>query len=967
MRNWIGGFALLFVLLIIFFVTRYSRPIPRQVELDVIEGEVIVSQGDQKQTVKANESIAAISGNLEEKRTPLPETPAPAELAPTIRIASQPINPTPELYSFNIDLVDALGDPIPNGILKIASQTFRSTSSKGQIRNLEKGNFTLIASAEGYREVTAGIQVPDAIPSQIQLEYLCNFEIAVQKGFEGKFPYAGAEVSLYEGMPVQRPVQNSMHLQDASNDPEHAILHLERRERKIQVTDMSKVSWSVESVRTDREQWDDVQRGTELYGFQKEYPRGGLQPIDNSMLRLWDSIALIHPGKTWCDDQGVGTWSVNDFGYLLFKRNNNYPFFLLRGSSGFETTKEIAKSITNHLGKCRFENLPPRIYYVKAHKNDWQSEPRMLLPIDHSVTICLPDAGDEGTVRVSVRRKDEEKITYYEMWDSRISGADVQLKAIGKHIILSATMQWVDYFIHRVPVGNYQLTITPPNYLNANPPSQTMEIRVQQPLTWVDVSFDLNYGLTLSGTVLEQKKQIPVTNYPLILQDKNVSGYSLKNFAEYARIKTDAKGNFSFPSLQPGDYRITSDPNQAKETGYIHPSAYNVSAVKTIEEPVISLKNENVKDITYPVVPSSIVHLSGIVIKENGEPVGNAILTLKQYGNPSLIAGNADQIEDEWPGGNFIYSQSPKDLKIVLVQVAKADGSFDIEMALPGEIKPAPIVLIAENSPPPIHPLILRDNGQIESLASRTLEQGPLDRGQVVLTLREKEDIPNIKIVLEPAEKGGCNVVGTIRTPEGQIPPYVEAYTIYVTQDHPDHPMDRSGRYRLTSDTQPNSEGTYQVHWLKPGPFTLRLDPANPKQEKNKVPPIPRIFSMRQFNLQMPVNRTTLQHDIVLELENYIQGRIIDENGNPLPGVQVYARFPDEPIGWIHGADDTNENGDFLMTVNPENEYDLYVAKPDQYDYWYEPILKGLKAPIDNLIFQIKSDSAKQVQQDKSQ
>ena len=190
------------VLVVLYFVLMTDDEPPvgpvKDVEIEVESGEVTFSNGKETQTIRAGENLAARPDGLlaaaTAAATPLPALPTPV--------------PTPTAMPegvLAVRLVDALGDPIPNGIIELASKTYESVTSEFLIRDVSAGIYAIQARAEGYQGTTSTVHIPTEDCQVITLEYLCSFEIFVHSDREQKIPVSGVEFSLIEGPKPPRP------------------------------------------------------------------------------------------------------------------------------------------------------------------------------------------------------------------------------------------------------------------------------------------------------------------------------------------------------------------------------------------------------------------------------------------------------------------------------------------------------------------------------------------------------------------------------------------------------------------------------------------------------------------------------------------------------------------------------------------------------------------------------------------
>ncbi|MFH1741052.1 MAG: hypothetical protein ABIH23_18785, partial [bacterium] len=202
-----------------------------------------------------------IAASSDSNRPDIPSFPSARTVAsmedPPIPTAIPASTPSPAGV-LAVRLVDALGDPIPNGVIEIASRTYRSATSQFLIRDVAERTCAIQARAQGYQSTTDMVQIPTEDWQTIPLEYLCSYEIVVYSDRKQKSPVLGADVFVWEGPPVRRPVGTeavpSVYL--ASWEPDQLRLH--RDENGIHVVDVDSYQSASRLYDTDPEPGDTV-------------------------------------------------------------------------------------------------------------------------------------------------------------------------------------------------------------------------------------------------------------------------------------------------------------------------------------------------------------------------------------------------------------------------------------------------------------------------------------------------------------------------------------------------------------------------------------------------------------------------------------------------------------------------------------------------------------------------------------
>ena len=833
---------------------------------------------------------------------------------PSPNPAATPENKAVEqkVVPLQILLVDAAGEAIPNGQITIATHTYQSPGSDFQITNLPGGTYTLYAGAAGYASVTAEIVIPNPEPVQLVMDYTCSFNVTV---FEDNVPAAGAEVTLFQGVPVNRPISSRMQIPANQNSPQDGYLILQRAEHSIQITQIAGTPETADLYNPDSGNilYDKPKPGDLIQGWliDKSRPSEKSTPVPN--LQLWDSLSCIQQDKS----------NSSLAGYLQLQRDQNQLMLRINGSFGASQIHSV--TFTNSDGRCSFANLPAAMYFVQASYKDKKSDFMAVRPIDQNITVHFPKTLSQdstGVVRV------ETVVANMDQFDDsvrNVGGAQVQLSGIERFILFSDKTNHNGYVeIPNVPRGKYRMSVTPPTRLKAKPESKRVDVVVQEPKTIIKLDFEVDFGVRIEGIVQTLNTKKPVPDYQLLLCHKEVTGRKKwPIYKELTYSKSDANGHFVFHHILPGEYIIKDFPPENKVPDYLHPDSVKLSERSSEKEPKLTVEDKNIEGIIYSVVSGIETRLSGVVVRENGDPVENASINLDSL-------------------NYMIASQTLSGKK----------GEFAMVLALPEGFSNHETVIHARVPATAIEIKKLNSDG---TYRTEKETNGYAEEGQTPVTITGGKAIPNIKIILKSTDRGHV-LFGSIHTPEGQIPNYIEAFRIIIGQTHPQHPLDEAGQHRLFQAVVVNPDGTYKVDQILAGQFFLNIDPINhPRAEikdKRNISSLPQVYSTERLSLEMPETQPAMQYDIVLRRESYFQGRVLDKNRTPVANYPVYARLPDDPPGWIVGGSDTDEQGYFLMQVRPGEEYDVGVELKSRMDYFANRLLR-IKPPIENIVLVI--------------
>ncbi len=926
-----------FTLIAILKSDRLATEPVQSVALDVQEGAVVFME----KTVRGGEALSVSPGVA-----PVlvgSESIAVADPQPTAK--PLPESPTQSVQSagselLQLRLVDALGDSIPNGRIEIAGLVHHATQETLTIPNLSSGAHTLIAHAAGYTSAEKSVTLPAPAPVDITLEYLCTFEVEVyDKQQDGK-PVEGVEVILWEGPAVQRPVPNTATVIVSDSSLGHSgarryPVQLQRDGDTIRVVQAG--GFRDESLRRDSMKQTAPQVGDIVVGIDGSMWRPGDRhqlPLTDyldlygksihSRLRLWDTLVAIGPL-----DGGSSYIHV-----LEIERKGTRLNYGLRRPDVASRGKQIAKGVTGPDGRCRFENLPPRVYFAQARRRDVRSKFCTLRP-SHNWEKAPLITSSENRISVEVRKAGLQNPRH-----RQIVYADLQLKGLKGMVVLSGMTggRGTGRF-KSVPWGDYNLTVTPPAELDARPSSKTLEVSVEEPETRVIVDFEVDSRYIVSGKVLHAETKEPVQGYSLKIRNR-------AEYQDYGTVSSGPDGRFEFTHIPNGEHEIES---------VLNPFIYNgfVLGVERSDEANGRLKSEklriqvddaDVKDLECHVLPGIGTQFMGSVTTPQGRPIEGAYVYL--IPGPSGFVDSGLRTDDQ---GRF-------ELALILPDT---DYTYETDIiACDVESRNRASARVGN---------ITYSSGSSMSVGWGTfrirMHGTTVAKGTSPLTFRAGETVRDIHIVLE-SERGSV-VEGTIKGRDGGLPQSVQYYNISAFQEKHVSASGVSTSVAVYSETSGvassetsqgmshiKPDGSYFVEKLKPGPVRLRIRPHDLFEKRvdgNALLPPTASYQPQELEFEIPEGTEPLRVDIILEPGSYLRGTVTNKSGKPVSRAQVNATSPTSNVTRY-----TNEAGFFLIQgLPPDVEHTLTVTPQNRVE---TTKLDGVKPPTDNIVFVVDNE-----------
>ncbi len=876
---------------------------------------MVVFHGEQPPRQPNNES-KVVSQNRGSQITPSPVVMENVNENMLVREETE--EPKCETDSVKIRLVNALDDPIPNGRITLASRTYESAWSDFEIKEVTQGTHTLVAEAEGYFSATETVSLPAKQPVEMILEYKCAFEIEVRQGSTEGAPVEGATVVLYGGPRPPRPVKRSLSVTNWRNPRGGELtgsLMLECTEDEIVV---SRALGRQPSQDYTNAKGDTFQREVTV---QSQDLVVGLRPMEHrktdlveigSVLRLWDSVAAISS-----DPEDRCPWGV-----LTFKRREKIFQTAIYGYRPVNRTPPIQSAVTDVLGQCQFEELPPRVYYTRAHRGSMQSRTYTICP-DYSFLRLALQPSTVNTVQVFAVRANCQ----YRK-NKSIRSFRAQLEGLDRRLILSKDTTESVVTFEAVPSGQYELTVTPAEKFDSDPSSKQVKVLVEDPNTIVEVEFEVEFGVTVSGIVFRQDTREPVAGYPLRL----MIGLNTRTqiWKPFAATRSDAKGRFQFVHVTPGSFLLSSFPVREFDTGYIHlgkaarlrehlqtgrrKGPYPAGDPRLKTEPHFQVSNKDIKGIEYAVLPAVHTRLTGQVTTEDGRPVSDAKIEVENISSEEIRSG---EYTDEL-------------------------GRFSLVLLLPMTENPIQTTVCAYVSAPPVERVSINSEGQHHI---DYFDAGIAADGGTPVSFRTGETLSDIHIVVNPVDRGHV-LFGKIVTEQGNVPENVQSVDVEIVQH------EQQGTSKMKAWIDP--DGSYRVDRLKPGHFTLRVRTGYRWLTPDNIDlPPPVTYANQENRLEMPPDTKEIQHDIILRRDSYIHGRVVDESLQPITEHLKHVLVTADPIeGSVGASTSVNSDGYFLLEVPPGNRYRLRIRN-QQNGLYYSSDLGSLMPPVENVTIQV--------------
>jgi len=558
----------------------------------------------------------------------------------------------------------------------------------------------------------------------------------------------------------------------------------------------------------------------------------------------------------------------------------------------------VAQARTDSTGRCRIDGLEPSAYYVQSRKDAVRSVVDVICPSQAGLQLLSWKPNSTVLVRVMRSGIDTRDLAW-------VIGANVVLQSMGgtkrSGLFSAVTDRTGLATVGQVYWGKYQVTVTPPagGFLIA----KTMEVVIDSPSQVFDVLLD-GSGYRVSGKVLRADTREPVGAVPLALfQTSGKRG-------KYSGSISGDSGEFSFASVLPGQYEISLSMERGPDgIAYLPAQWGGPDENKETAAIPVSVESRDIDGIECLVLPSVQTHFSGTVTMPSGAPVKGARVVFE-----GMLHAARD--EGELTGEDGRFNLTIVTLPLDQIQTAELVATV-IEMEPEQTIEQSRLEMGGEK-------MVFRSKGLAWPQRTTT-------RGSCKVDFRTGDRISDIAIAMEDADEAPA-VIGSIRTEDGGA---VGRIQIFVYQNN------------APLLGYMNSDGSYRVDWVRPGPFQLQIFTVEMADEK----PVD-LYCPEIRDLVMPPDQKTLSVDITLVKASYIAGVVKSSDGSPVSGVDVHARAQQAPGETRFSK--TDEKGQFRISGVRLNGIYTVEVKLDESS---EPLARigDIQPPADNVTFAIKN------------
>ena len=793
-------------------------------------------------------------------------------------------SPTNQEKDINPDLrirvVDALGDLISDATLAVAGKIYNSTNSEFVIHDLKSGTVQALASAKGWEPKEIAVDMSANTDIDITLEYLCSFEIMITDNANNNAPLEGMEVILWQGPQIIRPVQETV--------------TLKTKDVTSYLGDMGTIALNRASGNLNVFQSLNYGSGRQIYSQEMKNPavgdilialsgscwRPGSQSafstpytdkgyVIHRRIRIWDSLALF-------DNYG-GTQVFG--GSLDFERNGvqykNELYEISRDIKG----EVAARGITDKTGKCRFENLPPRLYFVQGREQNRRTDIRMLTPIEKGKRLYMQALGKQS-MTVEVVKAGELFIS-----NRGIENALVQLTGQEHHYQgMTQTNRSGLVGFQKIPFDTYALTITPPDILKSIPESKTIKFEFEEYYKYLHVEFAVNTGHQVSGVVLDKDTSEPVSGFSMQLHYFKNDAYITTGY-----VTSGNGGVFQLPNLDAGHYVLSGDVDRKSRKDYL--PVPTESLYRNMPGLHFEVNDQDIEGLIFYVLPTVLTRFIGNIVDEEGRGISGAHVTLSE-GIP---------VEEVQSGEN---------------------GHFELPMLVrkdSNQQEAKVVACVAQEQ----EPIITATTSTQASVTSSLTSFGPLRiRGKITgqgtcpVQYKAGETVEGILVKIATLGEHGRRIVGHIKNKEGEFPACLDGFNLVQGKQN-----ERTIRGEVDED------GKYALMGINPGPLVILVSPMKKRVyseggslEVNSISG--NSYRPLTIHTQVPDEPELTALDIKLEPGLQINGRVIDEHSQPVSKCYITAKAED-----FTSACWADSLGNFILDdLLPEARYEIAVS-----------------------------------------
>jgi len=860
--------------------TRRQIPplITPKTRVEVFEGAVEVQTADATRVLHNGERL--VDSEVE-------EASGVAEPSPTEVQIAQATEPVHEPTGVQVRVVDALGDAMLSDATEVAGLIYNSTNGEIALPELESGPVEVVAGVAG-RE-SEGIRIGAATDSKVDspLEYLCSFDIEILDHAKNDAPLEGVEVIVWQGPQVVRPIPETVSLKtyDITSDYDsYGTIVIRRTSDELRVQKALKYGFGQE---VNLEGWKNPAAGDVLVALSGSCWRSGDQsvfPDDHwkktgtfqGRDRMWDSVVLY--------GQYAGTSYFR--GTLEFERNGErFPNATYEISADL---KELiaARGVTDHAGRCRFENLPPRLYFVQGRTPTRRTGIDVLTPVEKGRRLYMYTSGDQ-VIEIIVK-KNNELFTF----KKGIENAQVVLTGVGHQFHgIAKTSRHGDVQFKGAPFGNYKMTVIPPTELKSVPAAQTLEFEYEEWSKSIHVEFSVHDGYNVSGTVLREDTRESVPGFPLQLTQLGV-------VPRVVELISGDDGAFQLPNLAAGQYVLNGNVDARMGRELLHvPSRSGSEDGRDSLFPGLhfEVKDEDIEGLEFYLMPTVRTRLIGQVVDVEGHGVPDAYVSVSEgipdgkvrsdengYFELSIVTGDPQHLQED-----------------VLLK--------DEVIACVGQEIPPKTTTVGQRS---------MSTSIMSSYGSLSIQGKIVAQGSCPVQYHAGETVEGIVVeIIDPREQG-FRIMGRIADESGIFPTHLSGSNLVWAK--------QEGR---NIHAEVNEDGTYLLKNVSPGPIEIKITPttirtysssSNGGESVVLLAPGP-AYSPQIIHIMLPEAPELTTLDITLLPGARIKGRVIDDKLNPITECHIAAK-----AGEFYSGDRSNSSGEFLLDhLVPGTEYEI--------------------------------------------
>ena len=863
------------------------------------------------------------------------------------------------------EVKDVLGEPIESGTIQFGAQTIAFKQGMAQSKDFPSESFQLTANANGYQSVTQTINIKESSTVDIVMDYTCSFDVQVYGSGSGNpedshgAPQAGAEVTLYRAMLCQRPLQPIQRAMVEGYSSEIvSFFDFQYKDNRILILRPDLLNAVMQYSEEPSEYYFEEPRTGDMLlsigSCQKN--NDFVKNVHNTLegikkgkpANLHDSILLLHPSASiyarMMDALQLSQKTKsnqNDSAEILLSRVDRHfctKFLYIPPYRGNEEV--VNRAVSDNNGNCRFENLPPGLYFAEARYQNQCSMIRPLLPVSGGVQLQL---NSKSLLTVYTQKGDV--LSDYTMPSRNIGDVRISLKSTDSNssgLFMVNTDQRGRGQIQLVPYGTYTLTATPPENLNLPPVQQ--EITINRPEQTIFVPFNEWKRHAIEGTVVYFDTHKPIPDVRLEL-------YEIRNGQFSAAVtKTDENGAFAFRDIPEGAYQLRYIPSPNEEHKiYPFKEELNVHTERELffggesfdnKLQTIFVKSDPVYTTQIMMIGTIATRFSGWVTDARQNPIVDAEIQVVY--NSNLFSELGIEIPIKWneermplPQGTVFSDEKGQfDFTVWTRDVPSRKGTKYTGVIKAKAFSPVPQQFIQPYRIGSFQPFPApRSSGNpMKMTASLKLE---FVLGDTLNDLHLIADNQNL-LTLE----------GRIRTEDNRIP---EDAKISLTYAHRAEQRSISGEYK------PNGE--FVISGVENMGFMLNIEKAfclNPEvpQEFTEYLNETVIFSYDQVDALFEGAKTGNKPklEFTLKESGFLQGIVQESNRKPIAGARVHI----DP-GWSNSFTWTDKDGKFrLGQLKKDQKYPLYVTKI-RYGNWFQ-LLSPIQPSVSNIILTWKDE-----------